>query len=90
MDDGKHGILNGGRNLFSDFSEVAERIGGERGECRCGLRWRACTTAWPAQRSHRRCVRLDCGAQHAAPALFGQGGAPVVAAMPSAPLLFPV
>ena len=29
MDDGKHGILNGGRNLFSDFSEVAERIGGE-------------------------------------------------------------
>lgn len=27
MDDGKHGILNGGRNLFSDFSEVAERIG---------------------------------------------------------------
>jgi hypothetical protein len=30
MDDGKHGILNGGRNLFSDFSEVAERIGGEQ------------------------------------------------------------
>ncbi|KAI7835365.1 hypothetical protein COHA_010727 [Chlorella ohadii] len=27
MDDGKHGILNGGRNLFSDFSEVAERTG---------------------------------------------------------------
>jgi acyl-[acyl-carrier-protein] desaturase len=27
MDDGKHGILNAGRNLFSDFSEVAERIG---------------------------------------------------------------
>ncbi|EFN56251.1 hypothetical protein CHLNCDRAFT_35190 [Chlorella variabilis] len=27
MDDGKHGILNGGRNLFTDFSEVAERLG---------------------------------------------------------------
>jgi hypothetical protein len=30
MDDGKHGIINdGGRNLFADFSEVAERTGGE-------------------------------------------------------------
>jgi hypothetical protein len=29
MDDGKHGIVNAGRNLFSDFSEVAERLGGE-------------------------------------------------------------
>lgn len=28
MDDGKHGIINdGGRNLFGDFSEVAERTG---------------------------------------------------------------
>ena len=29
MDDGKHGILNSGRNLFHDFSELAERSGGE-------------------------------------------------------------
>ena len=29
MDDGKHGILNTGRNLFHDFSELAERSGGE-------------------------------------------------------------
>ena len=35
MDDGKHGILNGGRNLFTDFSEVAERLGGERAPPLC-------------------------------------------------------
>ncbi|KAL4448205.1 hypothetical protein ABPG75_005424 [Micractinium tetrahymenae] len=27
MDDGKHGTMNNGRNLFADFSDVAERIG---------------------------------------------------------------
>ena len=27
MDDGKHGELNRGRNLFEDFSEVAESSG---------------------------------------------------------------
>ena len=39
MDDGRHADLNVGRNLFGDFSEVAERIGGELplapAACRC-------------------------------------------------------
>ena len=43
MDDGKHGIINdGGRNLFADFSEVAERTGGEwaaQGSAAGGATW---------------------------------------------------
>ena len=30
MDDNTHGAANGGRNLFQDYSDVAEAIGGER------------------------------------------------------------
>ena len=36
MDDLQHGDLNPGRNLFADFSSVAERLKGEGGAGRLG------------------------------------------------------
>lgn len=89
MDDGKHGEMNNGRNLFGDFSEVAERIGGECVGRRAGCSRRGAVQHTGCQGPPRRLCSVPAHLFSSAP-FFARPALPRFLAAPTVQLSCPL